>query len=98
MLEPTIPPPMRTTSAVCMVSSRVASGSRCGNGYPDQHHDGEPSEHDSKRSSTFDLADASDADGSQNQRPDGKGIQWRQQGAQHRGTTGIDEISRIGSG
>src|SRR5580658_7394483 len=96
MLDPTIPPPMSTTSAVCM-SVRGASGT--GSGYKNsaQHHDAKPAEDHGERSATFDFADAGDTDGGQDQSPEGEHIQRCQQGAKDGRTVGADEISGIGS-
>lgn len=49
-------------------------GKYCRNRDPGQHHDSEPSEHYGESRPTFDLADTSDSDGGQDERPETKYI------------------------
>src|SRR5260370_14266227 len=94
MLEPTIPPPMRTTSAVCM-GLRDASGKCRSKANPNQHHESEPAEHHGKCRTGFDLADTSNPDRGQDHGPDGKHVKRRQEAVQNRIRSLIAEAAGI---
>jgi len=58
----------------------------------DQQHKNIPAEHDGERGAPLGFTDARNADGGQNQRPEGDDIQRCQQGAKYRGAVWADEV------